>query len=219
MVFCGLYPVDGDELPDLRDSLDKLKLNDASFTFEPETSGALGFGFRCGFLGLLHMEIVRERLEREFDLRLIATAPSVEYRAFLTDGTELDVDNPTELPDASRIDHIDEPLLSATILTPTEYTGTVMELCQSKRGEMMRMEYLSPERLELVYTHPAGGGGHRLLRPAQEPDQGLRQPGLRARRTTQPAIWSRSTSSSTVRRSTPSRPSCTVRRPTTTGAR
>ena len=118
MVFCGLYPVDGDELPDLRDALEKLRLNDASFTYEPESSQALGIGFRCGFLGLLHMEIVRERLEREFDLSLIATAPSVAYRAFLTDGTELDVDNPTELPDASRIDHVDEPMLSATILTP-----------------------------------------------------------------------------------------------------
>jgi GTP-binding protein LepA len=154
MVFCGLYPVEGDELPDLRDALDKLKLNDASFTFEPETSHALGIGFRCGFLGLLHMEIVRERLEREFDLSLIATAPSVEYRAFLTDGGELDVDNPTELPDATRLDHIDEPMLSATIITPSEYTGTVMELCQGKRAEMTKMEYLSPERVELVYSIP-----------------------------------------------------------------
>jgi GTP-binding protein LepA len=154
MVFCGIYPIDGDELPDLRDSLDKLKLNDASFTYEPESSRALGFGFRCGFLGLLHMEIVRERLEREFDLSLIATAPSVAYRAFLTDGSEIDVDNPTELPDPSRLDHIDEPVLTATILTPSEYTGTVMELAQSKRGEMTKMEYLSPERLELVYTIP-----------------------------------------------------------------
>ena len=154
MVFCGLYPVDGDELPDLRDALEKLKLNDASFTFEPESSHALGIGFRCGFLGLLHMEIVRERLEREFDLSLIATAPSVAYRAFLTDGSELDVDNPTELPDASRIDHIDEPMLTATIITPSEYTGTVMELCQSRRADMTRMEYLSPERVELVYTVP-----------------------------------------------------------------
>jgi GTP-binding protein LepA len=154
MVFCGLYPIDGDELPDLRDALEKLKLNDASFTFEPESSHALGIGFRCGFLGLLHMEIVRERLEREFDLSLIATAPSVAYRAFLTDGTELDVDNPTELPDASRIDHIDEPMLSATVITPSEYTGTVMELCQSRRAEMTRMEYLSPERVELVYSVP-----------------------------------------------------------------
>jgi GTP-binding protein LepA len=154
MVFCGLYPVDGDELPDLRDALEKLKLNDASFTFEPESSRALGFGFRCGFLGLLHMEIVRERLEREFDLSLIATAPSVAYRAFLTDGRELDVDNPTDLPEVSRIDHVDEPMLVATILTPAEYTGTVMELAQTKRGEMTRMEYLSPERLELVYRIP-----------------------------------------------------------------
>src|SRR5271166_3617571 len=154
MVFCGIYPIDGDELPDLRDALDKLKLNDASFTYEPESSHALGIGFRCGFLGLLHMEIVRERLEREFDLSLIATAPSVEYRAFLTDGAEVDVDNPTELPEASRIDHVDEPMLTATILTPADYTGTVMDLCQSRRGEMNKMEYLSPERLELVYRIP-----------------------------------------------------------------
>ncbi len=154
MVFCGLYPVDGDELPELRDALDKLKLNDASFTYEPESSHALGFGFRCGFLGLLHMEIVRERLEREFDLSLIATAPSVEYRAFLTDGSELEVDNPVDLPEASRLDHIDEPVLQATVITPTDYTGTVMDLCQSRRGEMTRMEYLSPERVELVYRIP-----------------------------------------------------------------
>ncbi|MGH9108374.1 MAG: translation elongation factor 4 [Acidimicrobiales bacterium] len=154
MVFCGLYPIDGDELPALRDALDRLKLNDASFTFEPESSHALGFGFRCGFLGLLHMEIVRERLEREFYLTLIATAPSVEYRAHLTDGAELAVDNPTDLPEQSRIDHVDEPTLTATILTPAEYTGTVMDLCQTRRGEMSRMEYLSPERVELVYTIP-----------------------------------------------------------------
>ena len=154
MVFCGLYPIDGDELPELRDALDKLKLNDASFTYEPESSHALGFGFRCGFLGLLHMEIVRERLEREFDLSLIATAPSVEYRAYLTDGGVVVVDNPTDLPEQSRIDHIDEPMLTATVLTPSEYTGTVMDLCQSRRGEMARMEYLSPERVELVYTIP-----------------------------------------------------------------
>jgi GTP-binding protein LepA len=154
MVFCGLYPIDGDELPELRDALDKLKLNDASFTYEPESSRALGFGFRCGFLGLLHMEIIRERLEREFDLSLIATAPSVEYRAYLTDGTVVEVDNPTGLPDAARIDHIDEPMLAATILAPAEYTGTVMDLCQTRRGEMRRMEYLSPERVELVYSIP-----------------------------------------------------------------
>ncbi len=154
MVFCGLFPVDGDELPDLRDALEKLRLNDASFTYEPESSRALGFGFRCGFLGLLHMEIVRERLEREFDLSLIATAPSVAYRAFLADGSEVDVDNPSELPEPSRLDHVDEPMLRATILTPAEYTGTVMELCQGRRAEMLKMEYLSPERVEFVYAIP-----------------------------------------------------------------
>ena len=154
MVFCGIYPIDGDDLPDLRDSLDKLKLNDASITYEPESSKALGFGFRCGFLGLLHMEIVRERLEREFNLALIATAPSVVYRAFLTDGTELDIDNPTDLPDSSRIDHIDEPMLNISILTPSEYLGTVMDLCQARRGEMVKMDYLSPDRVELRYSIP-----------------------------------------------------------------
>ena len=154
MVFCGIYPIDGDDLADLRDSLDKLKLNDASITYEPESSKALGFGFRCGFLGLLHMEIVRERLEREFNLDIIATAPSVVYRAFLTDGTEMLVDNPTELPEASRLDHIDEPMLDISILTPSEYLGAVMDLCQSRRGEMIKMEYLSTERVELRYTIP-----------------------------------------------------------------
>jgi len=156
MVFCGLFPIDGDELPDLRDALEKLRLNDASFTYEPESSRALGFGFRCGFLGLLHMEIVRERLEREFNLSLIATAPSVAYQAYLTDGTKVDVDNPSELPEPTHLDHVDEPMLRATILTPAEYTGTVMELCQSRRAEMVRMEYLSPERLEFIYTIPLG---------------------------------------------------------------
>jgi len=154
MVFCGLYPIDGDELPALRDALEKLKLNDASVSFEPESSHALGFGFRCGFLGLLHMEIVRERLEREFDLSLIATAPSVAYRVHLTDGSEFEVDNPTEMPDASRLDHIDEPILSATLLVPIEYLGAVMDLCQQRRAEMHKMEYLSPERVEFVYKIP-----------------------------------------------------------------
>ena len=154
MVFCGIYPIDGDDLPDLRDSLEKLKLNDAAVTFEPETSRALGFGFRCGFLGLLHMEIVRERLEREFGLALIATAPSVVYRAFLSDGTERDIDNPTDLPDPSRLDHIDEPMLAISILTPAEYLGAVMDLCQSRRAEMTKMDYLSAERVELRYTIP-----------------------------------------------------------------
>lgn len=154
MVFCGLYPIDGDQLPDLRDALEKLRLNDASFTYEPESSGALGFGFRCGFLGLLHMDIIRERLEREFDLSLVATAPSVAYRACLRNGDILPVQNPSELPDGSYLDHIEEPMLSATIIMPAEYTGAVMELCQGRRGEMVRMSYLSPERVELVYRIP-----------------------------------------------------------------
>ncbi len=154
MVFCGLYPIDGDQFTDLRDSLEKLRLNDASFTYEPETSGALGFGFRCGFLGLLHMEIVRERLEREFDLSLIATAPSVAYRVHRTDGRVLEVDNPSAMPPAQEIHRIEEPFLTCTILTPTDYTGTLMELCQQRRGEMSKLEYLSPERMELVYRLP-----------------------------------------------------------------
>jgi GTP-binding protein LepA len=154
MVFCGLYPIDGDDFPVLREALDKLRLNDSSFTFEPETSGALGFGFRCGFLGLLHMEIIRERLEREFDLSLIATAPSVEYLVTTTKGDELVVDNPSEMPPQVEVESIQEPYLLCTILTPTDYTGTLMELCQSRRGEMRKLEYLSPERMELVYRIP-----------------------------------------------------------------
>jgi GTP-binding protein LepA len=154
MVFCGIYPIDGDDLGDLRDALDKLKLNDASITYEPEKSHALGFGFRCGFLGLLHMEIVRERLEREYNLAIIATAPSVVYRAFLTDGTEVLIDNPTDLPDPSRLDHVDEPMLDVTVLTPAEFLGAVMDLGQSRRGEMIKMEYLSTERVELRYRIP-----------------------------------------------------------------
>ena len=156
MVFCGLYPVDGDEFEDLRESLEKLRLNDASFTYEPETSGALGFGFRCGFLGLLHMEIIRERLEREYDLNLIATAPSVEYRVIRDDGEELVIDNPADLPDPGTIEKVLEPYLRTTIITPTAYTGALMDLCQTRRGEMVKMEYLSPERVELQYRMPLG---------------------------------------------------------------
>jgi len=154
MVFCGIYPIDGDEYPELRDALQKLRLNDSSYTYEPETSGALGFGFRCGFLGLLHMEIIRERLEREFDLSLIATAPSVQYVVHKVGGAEDIVDNPSELPPMGEIEYLEEPYLTVTILTPTDYTGTLMELCQSRRGEMQKLEYLSPERMELVYRMP-----------------------------------------------------------------
>ncbi len=154
MVFCGLYPVEGDDYENFRDALDKLRLDDGSFTFEPETSTALGFGFRCGFLGLLHMEIVRERLEREFDLNLIATAPSVKYEITMNDGVEVVIDNPSSLPTAGDFSEIREPMLKASMIAPSEYTGTLMELCQSRRGRMERMEYLSPERLELVYRLP-----------------------------------------------------------------
>ncbi|MDQ2826991.1 MAG: translation elongation factor 4, partial [Actinomycetota bacterium] len=154
MVFCGLYPVEGDDFAALRDALEKLRLNDSSYTYQPESSGVLGFGFRCGFLGLLHMEIVRERLEREFDLALIATAPSVEYQATLTNGKVVEVDNPANMPPPNEVDFITEPIFVATLLLPTSYTGTVMELCQNRRGELQKMEYLSPERVELIYRIP-----------------------------------------------------------------
>jgi GTP-binding protein LepA len=154
MVFCGLYPVEGDDFENLRESLDRLKLNDASISYLPESSQALGFGFRCGFLGLLHMDIVKERLEREFGLSLIATAPSVEYVVHKTDGTEELVDNPADLPLAQAIEFVEEPFLKVAIITPTTYTGTVMDLCQQRRGEMVKLDYLSPERVELVYRVP-----------------------------------------------------------------
>ena len=154
MVFCGLYPVEGDDFANLREALEKLRLNDSSYTYAPETSGALGFGFRCGFLGLLHMEIIRERLEREFDLALIATAPSVEYRVHKVGGQEIVIDNPSEMPNAGEVEYIEEPYLNATILSPTDYTGTLMDLCQTRRGEMVKLEYLSPERVELSYRLP-----------------------------------------------------------------
>ena len=154
MVFSGLYPIDGDDFGDLRDALEKLRLNDSSFTFEPDTSSALGFGFRCGFLGLLHMEIVRERLEREFDLNLITTAPSVKYRVIHTSGKVQEIDNPCDLPSAGEISAIEEPWLETTLISPAEYTGTLMELCQGRRGELDKLSYLSPERIELKYRLP-----------------------------------------------------------------
>ena len=154
MVFCGLYPVEGDDFADLREALEKLRLNDSSFTYTPETSGALGFGFRCGFLGLLHMEIIRERLEREYDLALVATAPNVEYLAHTTDGKVELVDNPSAMPPPNQLDFIDEPYVKVTIITPTEYVGALMELAQGRRGDMTNMEYLSENRVELVYELP-----------------------------------------------------------------
>lgn len=155
MVYSGLYPVDGSDYPDLRDALDKLQLNDAALTYEPETSVALGFGFRCGFLGLLHMEITRERLEREFDLDLISTSPNVVYRVIKEDNTEIVVTNPSDWPEG-KVRTVYEPVVKTTIIAPSEFIGTIMELCQSRRGELGGMDYLSPERVELRYTMPLG---------------------------------------------------------------
>jgi GTP-binding protein LepA len=154
MVFAGIYPIEGDDFPLLRDALEKLKLNDAALVYEPESSTALGFGFRCGFLGLLHMEIVRERLEREFDLALIATAPSVGYEIELNDATRKVVRNPTDMPDPGHINEVFEPYVSVMVVTPSDFTGTVMQLCQERRGELKEMHYLSPERVEIRYHMP-----------------------------------------------------------------
>jgi len=154
MVYSGLYPIDGDDYPTLRDALDKLQLNDAALAYEPETSGALGFGFRCGFLGLLHMEIVRERLEREFNLELISTAPNVVYRVVMEDGSEVVVTNPSEYPGGGKIEAVFEPVVRATILSPADYIGTIMDLCQTRRGALQGMDYLSADRVELRYTLP-----------------------------------------------------------------
>ncbi|KAB2345612.1 translation elongation factor 4 [Actinomadura rudentiformis] len=153
MVFSGLYPMDGDQYPELRDALDKLRLNDAALIYEPETSAALGFGFRCGFLGLLHMEIVRERLEREFNLSLISTAPNVIYRVVMEDGTEHVVTNPSEFPEG-KIGNVYEPIVKATLLAPSEFIGAIMELCQGRRGVLQGMDYLSEDRVEIRYTLP-----------------------------------------------------------------
>ena len=153
MVFSGLFPLDGSDFPELRDALDKLKLNDAALVFEPESSAALGFGFRCGFLGLLHLEIVRERLEREFGLDLISTAPNVVYEVSMDDGTQFTVTNPSEFPEG-KIAEVREPVVKATILAPSDFVGTVMELCQQRRGQLLGMDYLSEDRVELRYTLP-----------------------------------------------------------------
>ena len=154
MVFCGVYPADGAHYDDLKEALDKLKLNDASLSYEHETSAALGYGFRCGFLGLLHMEIITERLEREFDLDLVTTAPSVVYRVHTLDGWDLVIDNPTNLPNAAEIDYMEEPMVKATIMTPSEYVGTIMELCQNNRGVFIDMQYIEADRVNLHYVLP-----------------------------------------------------------------
>ena len=156
MVFCGLYPIDSNRYNDLRDALEKLQLNDASLKYEAETSQALGFGFRCGFLGLLHMDVVQERLEREYNLSLIATAPSVIYHAYLTDGSMVKVDNPALLPEVQRIEHMEEPYVKATIMVPKEYIGAVMEICQKKRGTYINLIYVDVTRNNLIYELPLG---------------------------------------------------------------
>jgi len=154
MVFAGFYPVEGHEYPELRDALEKLRLNDASFFYEPETSAALGFGFRCGFLGLLHMEIVQERLEREFDMALVTTAPGVLYRVTTTDGVVQEIDSPAKLPDAGRIQQIEEPVITAMIMTPAEHVGAILQLCQDKRGVQKKLEYLATDRVLVTYELP-----------------------------------------------------------------
>ena len=154
MVYCGLYPIDNARYKDLREALEKMKLSDSALMFEPETSQALGFGFRCGFLGLLHMDVIQERLEREFDLELIATAPSVIYHCYLTDGSELIIDNPAMMPAPQVIDHIEEPYVKASIMTPSEFVGAIMELCQNKRGESVDIEYIDDTRRNVIYEVP-----------------------------------------------------------------
>ncbi len=154
MVYCGIFPADGAKYPELKDALEKLQLNDASLYFEPETSVALGFGFRCGFLGLLHLEIIQERLEREFNLDLVTTAPSVIYKIFLTDGTVMEISNPSNMPDPARIEHMEEPIVKAEIILPKDYIGTIMELCQQRRGIYESMEYLDDTRAMLIYHIP-----------------------------------------------------------------
>ena len=156
MVYCGLYPIDSAKYNDLRDALEKLQLNDASLQFEAETSQALGFGFRCGFLGLLHMDVVQERIEREYKIDLIATAPSVVYHAYLTDGSMMAIDNPSMLPDVQKIDHIEEPFVKASIMTPNDYVGAIMELCQRKRGNYKDMIYIDEGRMNVIYELPLG---------------------------------------------------------------
>jgi GTP-binding protein LepA len=154
MVFCGMYPIDSSDYNDLREALEKLELNDASLTYEPETSSALGFGFRCGFLGLLHMEIVQERIEREFNIPILTTAPSVVYRVTLTNGQQIEIDNPSKMPEQGKIEYIEEPYVKASIMVPNDYVGAIMELCQSKRGEFVNMEYLDTNRVMIIYQLP-----------------------------------------------------------------
>ena len=154
MVYCGLYPVDGSDYENLKVALEKLQLNDAALEFEQETSSALGYGFRCGFLGLLHLEIIEERLDREFDLSLITTSPSVIYKVYKTDGEVIELYNPADLPETQKISYIEEPFVTAEILTPKEYVGNIMEICQNRRGIYIGMEYLDESRVTITYEMP-----------------------------------------------------------------
>lgn len=154
MVYCGMYPIDTSKYNDLRDALEKLELNDAALQFEPESSQALGFGYRCGFLGLLHMEIIQERIEREFNIDLITTAPSVIYHVHMTDGEVLNIDNPAMMPDPQKIEYVEEPYVKATVMVPNDYVGAVMEICQQKRGNFMTMDYLDNSRVSIIYELP-----------------------------------------------------------------
>ncbi|MDE0584166.1 translation elongation factor 4, partial [Planococcus sp. A6] len=154
MVYCGMYPIDTSKYNDLRDALEKLELNDAALQFEPESSQALGFGYRCGFLGLLHMEIIQERIEREFNIELITTAPSVIYHVHMTDGEVLNIDNPAMMPDPQKIEYVEEPYVKATVMVPNDFVGAVMEICQQKRGNFMTMDYLDNSRVSIIYELP-----------------------------------------------------------------
>jgi len=156
MVFAGIYPVDTEDYEELRDSMGKLQLNDAALVYEPESSAALGFGFRCGFLGMLHMEIIQERLEREFDMTVITTVPNVSYIAYTTKGAPITVNNPSDLPDPSKIDYVEEPYIKATIITKSEFVGPVMSLCIQKRGYIKNQSYLTSDRVELIFEMPMG---------------------------------------------------------------
>ena len=216
MVWSGLFPAEGGDYSELREALDRLKLNDAALVYEPETSRALGFGFRCGFLGLLHMDIVKERLEREFGLELIATAPNVEFDVIRGDETIV-VHNPSEMPQPGTYDHVEEPVVRATVITPSEYLGPVLELCQARRGELARHAVPVARARRGPLHAPARRDHLRLLRPAEVQDPRVRLARLRADRGTSRPTWSGSTSSCTASPSTRSRASSTGRRRTPYG--
>ena len=219
MVFCGLFPIDSDDYPDLRDALEKLTLNDAALTWEPETSDALGFGFRVGFLGLLHMDIVRERLEREYDLDLLATMPSVGFEVTLTDGEELEVHTPSDMPDPARIDEVREPYIKASILTPEGVRRPGHGARQERRGEHAGMHYLSADRVQLTYDLPLGEIVLDFFDQLKSRTRGYASLDYEIMRHARRATWSSSTCCSPATRSTRSRWSSTATRPTASAGR